>query len=197
MSFSVIIFVAALWALSSEMIEDSLVDLIYGHMFGWRNLVYALVTASIILATISSFLIYYASSLLLAYIDLVTKSAAVLLGAIGIFWLGSSILGKRVESQVDEIRKRREGRRSNSFLITLQLVSVEELEILLVLIPLVIASHTLEASAAAAVGIAASASLGLLIRKDFERFVLGKLRYLKIISGVFLAALGVVLFFEV
>ncbi len=99
MPFDVIIFVAALWALSSEMIEDSLVDLIYGHMFGWRNLIRALVTVSLILGVIFSVLIYYASSFLVIYVDSISKGAAVLLGIIGAFWLGSSILRGREEDR--------------------------------------------------------------------------------------------------
>ena len=65
------------------------------------------------------------------------------------------------------------------------------------MIPLVVASHTVEASVAATVGIMASLSTALLFRRNFEKFVAGKLRYLKIASGVFLTGLGVILFLGV
>ena len=194
MPFSVIIFLAALWALSSEMIEDSLVDLVYGHMFGWRNLIYALIAASLILVTVFSILIYYYSSFLVSNIVLISKGAAVLLGAIGAFWLGSSIINRVGASEADELWKKRGGK--ITFFVTLQLVSVEELEIFLILIPLILASHTLEATSAATIGMVASVSLAAYLRKDFERFVIGRMRYLKMISGSFLIVLGVVLFFE-
>jgi uncharacterized membrane protein len=194
LSFDIIIFVAALWALLSEMIEDSLVDLIYGHMFGWRNLFNALVAASLILVTVSSLLIYYASFFLVAYIDLISKGAAVLLAIIGAVWLGTSILSRRGESEVDELRQKSGTRMT--FLVALQLVFIEELEVFLILIPLILASHALEAVSAAAIGISVSVSLAVILRKSFERFVVGKMRYLKVVSGFFLIGLGIVLYIE-
>ncbi len=83
-----------------------------------------------------------------------------------------------------------------TFLVALQLVSVEELEIFLILVPLILASHALEATSAAAIGIVASVSLAAFLKKDFEKFVVGRLRLLKVVSGLFLIALGVVLFIE-
>ncbi len=177
------------------MIEDSLVNLIYGHLFGWRNLIYAVITASIILATLASVLIYYTSFILVAYIDLISKAAALLLTAIGIFWLTSSVIARREVSEAGEVGQRR--RRKLTFLVALQLVSVEELEIFLILIPLILASYALEATSATAIGILASLSLALLLKRDFERFVVGRIRYLKIISGLFLIILGIILLLEI
>ena len=87
--------------------------------------------------------------------------------------------------------------KSRSFMVLLQLVLVEELEIFLILIPLILASHALEASAAATIGIVSSISMGVLLRKRFERFLAGKFRYLKLVSGAFLLALGIILFLEI
>ena len=71
------------------------------------------------------------------------------------------------------------------------MVFIEELEIVLILIPLILASHALEAvSAAAAIGITASVSLAVSLRKGFERFVVGRMRYLKVPSGIFLIRVG-------
>ena len=81
-------------------------------------------------------------------------------------------------------------------MLALQLVSIEELEILLILVPLIILSHIIEASLAAVTGVALSVSTALMVRKNFEKVVAGKLKYLKIISGLFLLALAVVLFVE-
>ena len=83
-----------------------------------------------------------------------------------------------------------------TFLVALQLVFIEELEVFLILIPLILASHALEAVSAAAIGISVSVSLAVILRKSFERFVVGKMRYLKVVSGFFLIGLGIVLYIE-
>jgi uncharacterized membrane protein len=70
LAFNTVIFLATLWALSTEMVEDSLVDLVYGHMYGWRTLVYALVTAFVILIVVSAVSVYYALTLLIQYVGL-------------------------------------------------------------------------------------------------------------------------------
>lgn len=202
MTFSVAIFVAAVWALSSEMAEDSLVDLIYGHMYGWKTLIRALISASIFLGTVSAVSIYFALGLLVQYVSFVSRGSAILLGVIGLFWLTSSLneiyKGKQ-SGELDEIERMSPKGKSElrDFLVAFQLVSIEELEILLIIIPLVVSSHVLEASIAASIGIVASLSAAWLLRKGFERLVAGKLAYLKVVSGVFLVGLGVVLFLEV
>jgi uncharacterized membrane protein len=200
LSFNTVIFLAALWALSTEMVEDSLVDLVYGHIYGWRTLVYALISASAVLVTISAILIYYSLAILVQYIALVTKGSAILLGLIGLFWLVSSIqeIVRRAGGELEEIRKiRRAKSEVRNFLIAFQLVSIEELEILLIIIPLVIASHGFEASLAATIGVLASLTTAALLRRSFERLVAGKLRYLKLASGTFLIGLGLILFLHV
>ncbi len=199
MPFNTVIFLAGLWALSTEVVEDSLVDLVYGHMYGWRTLVYALVSASIILVSFSTVSVYYALTILVQYIAVVTEGSAILLGLIGLFWLATSvreILGKAGgELEARKVRPTKSGVRN--FLIAFQLVSVEELEILLIIIPLVVASHGLEASLAAAIGVLASLMTAALLRKSFERIVAGKLRYLKLASGSFLIGLGLIIFFQI
>lgn len=202
MTFSVAIFVAAVWALSSEMAEDSLVDLIYGHMYGWRTLIRALISASILLVIVSAVSIYLALGFLVEYASFVSRGSAILLGVIGFFWLTSSLneIRKRERSgELAEIERMRPKGKSElrNFLVAFQLVSIEELEILLIIVPLVISSHLLEASLAATIGIIASLSAAALLRKSFERLVAGRLTYLKVVSGVFLIGLGVVLFLEV
>jgi uncharacterized membrane protein len=182
------------------MVEDSLVDLVYGHIYGWRTLVYALISSSTMLASISAFSIYYALPILVQYVGVVTRGSAILLGLIGLFWLVSSTLeilhkaGGELE-EVGRVKQIKPG--VKNFLIAFQLVSIEELEILLIIIPLVVASHALEASLAAAIGVLASLTTAALLRKSFERLVAGKLRYLKLASGAFLIGLGLILFFQV
>jgi uncharacterized membrane protein len=200
LSFNTVIFLAALWALSTEMVEDSLVDLVYGHIYGWRTLVYALISASTVLVSISAILIYYSLTILVQYIAVVTKGSAILLGMIGLFWLVSSIqeIVRRAGGELEEIKKvRRAKSEVRNFLIAFQLVSIEELEILLIIIPLVVASHGLEASLAAAIGVLASLTTAALLRRSFEELVAGKLRYLKLASGTFLIGLGLILFLQV
>ena len=200
MSFNTVIFLAGLWALSTEMVEDSLVDLVYAHIYGWRTLVYALISSSAILVSVSAISISYALTKLVQYIAAVTQGSAILLGLIGLFWLASSIQ-EIVRNEGGEVEEMRNGTRARSevrnFLIAFQLVSIEELEILLIIIPLVVASHALEASLAASIGVLASLTTAALLRRSFEKLVEGKLRYLKLASGTFLIGLGLVLFFQV
>ncbi len=182
------------------MVEDSLVDLVYGHIYGWRTLVYALISSSTMLASISAFSIYYALPILVQYVGVVTRGSAILLGLIGLFWLVSSILEilHRTPGELEEMGKVQPTKSGvRNFLIAFQLVSVEELEILLIIIPLIVASHGLEASLAAAIGVLASMMTAALLRKSFERIVAGKLRYLKLASGSFLIGLGLIIFFQI
>jgi uncharacterized membrane protein len=200
LSFNTVIFLAALWALSTEMVEDSFVDLVYGHIYGWRTLVYALLSASTLLVSISAILIYYSLTILAQYIAVVTRGSAILLGVIGLFWLVSSIqeIVRRAGGELEEIRNVRRAKSDvRNFLIAFQLVSIEELEILLIIIPLVVASHGLEASLAATIGVLASLTTAALLRRSFEKLVAGKLRYLKLASGTFLIGLGLILFLQV
>jgi len=200
MSFNTVIFFAGLWALSTEMVEDSLVDLVYGHIYGWPTLVYALISASTVLVSISAILINSSLTIFIQYIAVMTKGSAILLGLIGLFWLASSIqeIVRRAGGELEEIRNVR-GAKSEvrNFFIAFQLVSIEELEILLIIFPLVITSHGLEASLAATIGILASLTMAALPRRSFERLVAGKLRYLKLASGTFLVGLGLILFLHV
>ena len=181
------------------MVEDSLVDLVYAHIYGWRTLVYALISSSAILVSVSAISISYALTKLVQYIAAVTQGSAILLGLIGLFWLASSIQ-EIIRNKGGEVEEMRKGTRAKSevrnFLIAFQLVSIEELEILLIIIPLVVASHALEASLAASIGVLASLTTAALLRRSFEKLVAGKLRYLKLASGTFLIGLGLVLFFQ-
>jgi uncharacterized membrane protein len=200
LSFNTVVFLAGLWALSTEMVEDSLVDLVYGHVYGWRTLVYALVSASIVLVTISALSIYYALNTLVQDIPIVTRGSAILLSMIGLFWLVSSIwqIARKSGAELEEIGNvRRTKSEVRNFLVAFQLVCIEELEILLIIIPLIIASHVLEASLSASIGVLTSLTMATLLRRNFERLVSGKLRYLKLASGAFLIGLGIVLFLEV
>jgi hypothetical protein len=109
------------------MVEDSLVDLVYGHIYGWRTLVYALISASVVLVSISAILIYYSLTILVQYIAVVTKGSAILLGLIGLFWLASSLqeIVRRTGGELEEIRNvRRTKSKVKNFFIAFQLVSI-------------------------------------------------------------------------
>src|SRR5437879_594050 len=119
------------------MVEDSLVDLIYGHIFGWRTLIRAFLCASVVLASVSVVIIYSVPFFLQEYIGVIQKGTAILLTLIGAIWLLTSIFGRgndMVEARemvLDNFSGKRGG-----FILALQLVSVEELEILLIMVPL-------------------------------------------------------------
>jgi uncharacterized membrane protein len=182
------------------MAEDSLVDLVYGHLYGWRTLVRALISASIILVTLSALLVYFALTLLVEFVTVVSRASAGLLVLIGLFWLLSSVRAiARKEDEMEELSRIKLDAKSGlrNFMVAFQLVSIEELEILLIVIPLLVSSHGLEAFLAAAIGIATSLTTALVLRRNFEKFVAGKLKYVKIVSGFFLIGLGIVLFLEI
>jgi len=171
------------------MVEDSLVNLVYGHIFGWRTLIESLLIASVILVSAASLIVFYASTSLQTYQGPIQKGAAVLLGLVGAFWLGRSALGG--EDEIVEARAR-----VGNLFLALQLVSIEELEVLLVMVPLILASHALEATIAASVGGIISLTSAGLLRRPFSRFVEGRMRVLKLASGTFLIILGIILFLE-
>lgn len=199
MEFSVVIFFGALWALSSEMIEDSFVNLILGHLYGWKTLIEALIVAAAVLLTLSAVLVYFTLTLFLRYIHLISQLSAGLLGLIGAFWLVSSLRRNGEPEAIREARnvQRQRGPNAGRFIVAFQLESVEVLEVLLILIPLVITSHASEAFSAGAAGIFVSISVAAVLRKKFETFVTGRLGQLKIVSGLFLIALSVMLFAEI
>ncbi|QQG48714.1 MAG: hypothetical protein HY247_08275 [archaeon] len=112
--------------MSTEMVEDSVVDLIYGHLFGWKTLIKALIIASIMITFVSALVVFFAATYLQAYLGLVQKGAAILLGMIGAFWFLTSIFGK--EDEIEEAKSRK-----GNLSVALQLVSVEEVEIVLII----------------------------------------------------------------
>jgi uncharacterized membrane protein len=183
-SFSALVFLAAAWALSTEMIEDAVADLIYGHIFGWKTFVEAMAIATVLMATDGAALIIYGSAYLQLYMNFVRKGAAVLLAVVGAFWLVGVAAGDREEEWTG----------SSDLVSAVKFVAVEELEILLIIIPLVLASHVQEAVTAAAFGIVASAGSAFLLRKRFARLVRGRLRALKLFSGSLLIFMGAVLY---
>ncbi len=194
--FSVLVLVTALWGLSFEMVEDSFVNLIYARMFGWGRFLYALLIASVVVVPASIAFVLIAPSLFQSYLPLVQKGGALLLVAIGVGWLGFALAGG--ETELEEARKAERTGPSprRSLALATQLVAVEEAEIVVILIPLVLASHPFEAIIAAIVGVGAALTVASTLRRRFAKLVAGRFRLLKALSGTALFFLGLALFFD-
>ncbi|AKA49554.1 hypothetical protein IX51_11100 [uncultured archaeon] len=193
--FSFIVLFAALGALSYEMIEDNLVNLIYARMFGWRMLLLAYAAASFIVLPVSAVFVVLAPLLFRSYFPLVQKAGAVILIAVGIGWLLFSVLKKEEEpEEVSEARELEKGGRRTLALAT-QLVAIEEVEIVAIMIPLGINGHPLEAISAGIVAVVVALFVALTFRQQFARIVRGRFRLLKGVSGIALVILGLILLF--
>jgi uncharacterized membrane protein len=194
--FSVALLVAALGALSYEMVEDNFVNLIYARMFGWRTLLVAFVGAALVVVPLAVVFVLLAPRLFESYLPLVVKAAALLLIGVGIGWLGFAVF-RRV-SEPDEVKeaKERAGLDRRSVGLATQLMVVEESEIVVILIPLAVAGHSAEAALTGVAAASLALGMALTLRKVFDKLVSGRLRLLKAISGVALIALGLVLFLD-
>jgi uncharacterized membrane protein len=191
--FSLVVFFAALGALSYEMVEDNFVNLIYARMFGWRSLLLAFVAAVVIVVPVTVAFVLVAPFVFRSYFSLFAKGAAILLIGVGIGWLGFSLLRKELEpEEVREARERvRRGRRSLA--LATQLMVIEETEIVVILVPLALAGHSAEAIVAGIVAAAGALVVAMMLRRAFAKLVEGRFRLLKAISGSALVILGLVL----
>ncbi len=194
--FSLFVLVAVLWGLTSEMVEDSIVNLIYVRMFGWETFLKAVGIATVVVVPASASFVLSTPTLLHAYLPLVQKGGALALVAIGVGWLAFALAGK--ESEVAEAREaeRKAGGSQRSLVLATQMMAVEEAELVVILIPVVLASHALEATVAAIVGVGVALVVASTLRRRFARLVEGRLRLLKGLSGTALLALGLILFFD-
>jgi uncharacterized membrane protein len=192
--FSLVVLVAALGALSYEMVEDNFVNLIYARMFGWRTLLIAFLIAGAVVVPASIVLVLVAPTLFSSYFPLVQKATAVILLVVGIGWLGFALIRK--EGEPEEVReaegRERKGRRSLA--LATQLVAIEQVEIVAILIPVVITGHAIEAASAGIIAVIVALLVALMLRQRFARLVEGRFRLLKAVSGTALVILGVVLF---
>jgi|BEDMetMinimDraft_2_1075160.scaffolds.fasta_scaffold00299_6 putative Ca2+/H+ antiporter (TMEM165/GDT1 family) len=181
--FSLAVFIASLWSLSTEMFEDASVDFIYARIFGVRRLVLSLIYSAIILTGLTSILVYIFRTELLPYLPFASKFSAVFLGAVGVYWLIFSLKnGKKAES-ADK----------SPFL----LVFAEVLELFFILLPLSLTNHVQEAAASAIISVLVSLTSAFLLQRLFGNFLSKnlKIKYLKFLSGIILIFLAIILLY--
>lgn len=188
MSFSLAVFIAALWAIASEMAEDTLINFIYAQFFGTKRLAVAIALSSSALLLLSWILITILGRSISPYLEVVSKSSSILIGGIGVYWLFTSLF-KPEKLELTPY----EGKSRQLTLVAIQLVFVEELEIFLILAPLALSSFILESVASAALGILVSLAFAMLLRKGLANKMKERLGVLKIISGSVLILLSLLL----
>ncbi len=191
--FSILVLVAALGALSYEMVEDNFVNLIYAHIFGWRTLLVAFLAAGAVIVPLSVLLVVFAPVLFQSYFAWVQRLGALVLLLVGGGWLVSSLLAQ--EGPPEEVREaeahaKKGGRK---LVLATQLVAIEQVEIVAVLLPLGITGHGTEAVLAGGTAVGVALVVALTLRERFSKLVQGRFRLLKQVSGVALIVLGAVL----
>jgi uncharacterized membrane protein len=188
--FSVLILAAALWGLTFEMVEDSVVDLIYARIFGWPTFLRAFLLGSAVVLPLSAAFVLGAPQLFQSYLPLVQKGGALLLVVIGIGWLGFAAAGGASEVEAAKEAARKPRGRARSLALATQLVAVEALEIVAILIPLVTASHPLEAFTAGILGVSIALIVAATLRRRIAGLLEGRFRTLKALSGTALILVG-------
>jgi putative Ca2+/H+ antiporter (TMEM165/GDT1 family) len=181
--FSLAVFIASLWGLSTEMLEDAAVDFIYARIFGVRRLVLSLIYSAIILTGVTAAVVYLFRTKLLPYLPYASRFSALFLAGVGIYWLIFSFRNGKETESTDR----------SPFL----LVFAEVLELFFILLPLSIANHIQEAAASAIVAALISLTSAFLLQRLFGNFLSKnlKMKYLKFLSGMVLIILAVILIY--
>ncbi|MDC8453722.1 MAG: hypothetical protein LV477_12535 [Candidatus Nitrosotalea sp.] len=197
MNFDIIIFATALYALTTETIEDSFVLIIYQITFGKKTVIYGLVFASITVASILAVLVIYGIPNIEAYSEYVVKGSGIFLIGLGGYWVIRFLLVKtgtlKEESEESELKQKSITKSFAPFMM----VFVELLEILAILIPFVLTNHIIETSLSVVVSIGISVVLMFVIggrlRSKFEN----KLSQVKMFAGMALILSGVIIILHV
>jgi len=194
LAFDFIIFATALYALTTEIIEDSFVLVIYQIAFGKRNVFYGLLAASAAVASILVVLVLYGMPNIEKYSEYVVTGSGLFLVGLGSFWIVKfwlvrlGIMKKETDSEQKSITK--------SF-ASFVMAFVELLEILVILVPFVLTNHIIETSLSLAVSIAISAVLMFVIGTRLRSKLSNRLTQVKLFAGMALILSGVVIIFHV
>lgn len=194
MAFDFIIFATVLYALTTEIIEDSFVLIIYQITFGKKNVFFGLLVASVTVIFILSILVLYGIPNIEPYSEYVITGSGLFLVGLGSFWIlkfwlvRMGIMKEESETGQKSITK--------SF-VSFTMVFVELLEILAILVPFILINHILETSLSVAISIAISTGsifvFGGRLRKKLEN----KLTQVKLFAGMALILSGVVIILHV
>ncbi|MGH9922205.1 MAG: hypothetical protein ACRD38_05595 [Nitrososphaerales archaeon] len=190
--FDIIIFATALYALTTETVEDAFVLVIYQIMFGKKNVLYGLVSAAMTISFIMVILVLYGIPNLGLYSSYVINGSGIFLIGLGIYWILRFWLVKRGIMQEEANRDSVETSVSKSFM-SFMMVFVELLEILAILIPFTLANYIVEVSLSSAISIAASLGLVFAVGGKMRRKLENRLTQVKLFAGIALILSGVVI----
>lgn len=190
--FDVIIFATALYALTTETIEDAFVLIIYQIMFGKKNVLYGLASAAITVSVIMIVLVLYGIPNLELYSSYVINVSGVFLIGLGIYWIVRFWLVKHGIVQEESNRDLVRTSVSKSFMSFI-MVFVELLEILAILIPFTLANYIVEVSLSSAISIAASLGLVFVVGGKMRKKLENRLTQVKLFAGIALMLSGIVI----
>jgi hypothetical protein len=194
MAFDLIIFATVLYALTTEIIEDSFVLIIYQITFGKKNVFYGLLAAFLTVVFILIVLVLYGIPNIEPYSGYVVTGSSLFLVGLGSFWILKfwlvriGIMKEESETEQKSITK--------SF-ASFTMVFLELLEILAILVPFILTNHILETSLSAAISIVISTGLMFVVGGRLRKKLENKLTQVKLFAGMALILSGVVIIFHV
>jgi len=186
--FDVIIFATALYALTTETIEDAFVLIIYRITFGKKNVIYGLVSASITISFIMIILVLYGIPNLELYSTYIINGSGIFLIGFGSYWILRFWLVKKGILGIDEVDSKKSI--SKSFMAFI-MVFTELLEILAILIPFTLANYIIEVSLSSAISIIASLGLIFFIGGKMKKKLENRLTHVKLFAGMALIISGI------
>lgn len=194
MAFDFIIFATVLYALTTEIIEDSFVLIIYQITFGRKNVFFGLLAASVTVIFILIILVLYGIPNIEPYSGYVITGSGLFLVGLGSFWIlkfwlvRMGIMKEESETGQKSITK--------SF-ASFTMVFVELLEILAILVPFILTNHVLETSLSVAISVAVSTGLMFVVGGRLRKKLENKLTQVKLFAGMALILSGVVIILHV
>jgi hypothetical protein len=197
MNFDFIIFATALYALTTETIEDSFVLIIFQLTFGRKIVIYGLISSSITVTAILVLLVIYGIPNIEAYSEYVVKGSGLFLIGLGGYWVIRFLLIKmgtlKEESEESELKQKSI---TKSF-VPFMMVFVELLEILAILIPFILTNHIIETSLSVVVSVGISIVLMFLIGGRLRRKFENNLSQAKMFAGIALILSGTIIILHV
>lgn len=196
MNFDIIIFATALYALTTEIIEDSFVLIIYQITFGKKTVIYGLVFASVTVASILVLLVLYGIPIIETYSEYVVKGGGIFLIGLGGYWMIRFLLVKmnilKEESEESELKQKSITKSITPFIM----IFVELLEILAILIPFVLTKHIIETTLSVIVSVSISLILMFVIGGKLRSKFENKLSQVKMFAGMALILSGFIIIFN-
>jgi len=193
MIFNSIIFATALYALTTETIEDAFVLAIFKIIYGRKSVVFGLIAASMTTSLFFITLAYIKIPGFETYSEYVIIGSGIFLLCIGSYWIIRYILMKK-KLLKEELREK--SPLQNSF-FSFVMVFVELLEILAILIPFTLANHITETALAASLSVLISIVFTIILGRKLRSKLENRLNEIKFFAGVALLVSGTMIIFNI